>query len=242
MLNSQPIVRSLSIITLCRNDLKGLKRTIESLQILRKIADIQPILVDGNSSDGSIEYALSTNIFDVIIYDQTRGIYNAMNAAIPFLNRDFVVFNNSSDVLIPKYCLKALELSGNAAWISCGILIANGESIIKYRKPPSSKLPLSMPSLHPGTIYALKLLKQHPFSESFKYASDFYQLHKISENHKPLRINFPISVFDTKNSSSNRIASLNETFRAAVKLRKSTLPVLTLHYLIILLTRFLLKI
>ena len=60
-----------SVITICYNDLEGLKRTTSRLLQLKASSitfriDIEFILIDGDSTDGSLEYALSQNLFNIV--------------------------------------------------------------------------------------------------------------------------------------------------------------------------------
>ena len=54
----------LSIITICKNDLSGLKKTVESVKT-QSFKDFEFIIIDGASTDGTVDY-LNQNILSEI--------------------------------------------------------------------------------------------------------------------------------------------------------------------------------
>ena len=75
----------LSIITINYNNAEGLRKTIESV-LAQTYTDIEYIIVDGASSDGSVEvireYEQSLTSRLKWISEPDKGIYNAMNKGI----------------------------------------------------------------------------------------------------------------------------------------------------------------
>jgi glycosyltransferase involved in cell wall biosynthesis len=89
-----------SVITINYNNLQGLKRTFESVQNQTSRQEIQWIVVDGNSNDGSAEFLRenSQNI-DVLIIEPDKGLYDAMNKGLHLAEAPYVWFMNSGDVI-----------------------------------------------------------------------------------------------------------------------------------------------
>lgn len=88
-----------SIITINYNNLEGLKKTIKSV-FEQTYTDIEYIIIDGNSSDGSAEYLESLkNKFNYYLSEPDKGIYDAMNKGIDKVNGNYVLFLNSGDTL-----------------------------------------------------------------------------------------------------------------------------------------------
>jgi putative colanic acid biosynthesis glycosyltransferase len=96
----------LVVITVCYNDLTGLKRTIESLAPFHKII-IRHLVIDGNSNDGTKDYLVqvSKNSNINFISEPDSGIFDAMNKGMTLLkdsvrlNEDYYVwFLNSGDI------------------------------------------------------------------------------------------------------------------------------------------------
>lgn len=90
---------TLSIITINYNNAQGLLKTLDSVAC-QTFPNIQHIIVDGNSSDGSKEIVQDYNFVDVIkISEPDSGIYNAMNKGVKKASGDYLLFLNSGDTL-----------------------------------------------------------------------------------------------------------------------------------------------
>lgn len=92
----------LSIITINYNNAIGLKKTVESV-VNQSYEDIEYIVIDGGSTDGSADYIES--IKDKLSYaisEPDDGIYQAMNKGIDQATREYLLFLNSGDWLYAK--------------------------------------------------------------------------------------------------------------------------------------------
>ena len=72
--------RPVTVVTVTMNNLVGLKRTLESLRS-QSFRDVQHVVIDGASSDGSVEWLREHIAFDdtVVVSERDNGIYDAMN-------------------------------------------------------------------------------------------------------------------------------------------------------------------
>lgn len=93
----------ISVITVCYNSEKLIKRTIESV-LNQSYSNIEYILIDGNSTDNTLNIIKSYEIEarDKVskykwISEVDRGIYDAMNKAISISNGKFLNFLNAGD-------------------------------------------------------------------------------------------------------------------------------------------------
>ncbi len=87
-----------SVITVCYNDLEGLKNTYGSLS-KQKYKNYEWIVVDGASKDGTPGWLKSLNDSCVNWNSEPdKGIFDAMNKGIERASGDFIVFMNSSDM------------------------------------------------------------------------------------------------------------------------------------------------
>jgi len=87
----------ISIITINLNNAEGLNRTIESV-LSQSYPDYEFIIIDGASSDGSVE--IIKNFGSKISFWQSEtddGIYNAMNKGIKHAKGEYCLFLNSGD-------------------------------------------------------------------------------------------------------------------------------------------------
>lgn len=88
----------ISIITIVYNDKKNICRTINSVTSQTARKNIEYIIVDGASTDGTSELIKQKlNDIDIYICEPDDGIYDAMNKGIDCASGDFVIFMNSGD-------------------------------------------------------------------------------------------------------------------------------------------------
>lgn len=92
----------ISIITVCKNSKRFLTETIESV-ISQTYQQIQYIIIDGASSDGTLEIinAFSSKI-DKWTSEPDGGMYEAINKGLQFANGDYILILNSDDVLADR--------------------------------------------------------------------------------------------------------------------------------------------
>lgn len=110
-----------SIITINYNNLKGLIKTVESVQS-QTYRDFEHIIIDGSSIDGSAEYILdqSTN-FSYSVSEPDNGIYHAMNKGIEVAKGEYLLFLNSGDFLAGRQSLSFLIKEANG----CDLIYGN---------------------------------------------------------------------------------------------------------------------
>lgn len=97
----------ITIITINRNDLDGLKKTISSVR--EQTCKLDHIVIDGDSTDGSKAYLES--ISDTLSYwisEPDCGVYDAMNKGIAAATGDYLLFLNAGDHF---YKTKALQMA-----------------------------------------------------------------------------------------------------------------------------------
>ena len=88
----------ISIITINLNNLEGLKKTVHSV-FEQDYPKIEYLIIDGNSTDGSIEFIKSQESkIDYWSAEQDGGIYDAMNKGIVKANGEYLLFLNSGDI------------------------------------------------------------------------------------------------------------------------------------------------
>ncbi len=88
-----------SIITVCRNDLEGLKLTRDSIYN-QSFDDFEWIVVDGNSTDGTVDW-LKRLSDDNLSWtsEPDNGIFDAMNKGMLRATGNYLLFMNSFDEL-----------------------------------------------------------------------------------------------------------------------------------------------
>lgn len=98
-----------SVVTVVRNDLAGLKRTMESV-IRQSSTDFEWIIVDGYSSDGTEILAanLANSNVAKLVSLPPNGIYDAMNHGITNSIGNYIIFLNAGDFFISEKSISTL--------------------------------------------------------------------------------------------------------------------------------------
>jgi len=220
----------ISIITVCRNSESTIRDTILSV-LNQDFSDVEYIVVDGNSSDGTMmiisEY--KDRIFK-IIHEPDQGLYDAMNKGIKNSSGGIIGILNSDDVFNSCEILSSVSevfekynpdcLYGDLVYVDA----ANLSKVVRYWKAGSlrhdSFLKGWMPP-HP-TFFVKKAIYQQygSFNTTFKISADYEILLRFLVKFKLLAYYFPfiitrMRVGGVSNSSiSNRLVSQREDRRA----------------------------
>jgi len=170
----------LSIITINLNNAEGLQNTIKSV-VSQTFDDYEYIIVDGASSDSSIE------IFHLFngsgkkdikwISEPDSGVYQAMNKGIRMSKGEYLLFLNSGDFLVSDNVLNDIFSNDYSGDILCGSCnISERGKVVHVTNPPAV--------ITFGTLYNVGLAHQATFirrnlfdkfgfyDESFKYNAD----------------------------------------------------------------------
>ena len=88
-----------SIITVVKNDIKNIYKTIKSIKE-QSFKNFEYIIIDGKSSDGTTQQIRKHKKYiDLIISEKDKGIYFAMNKGAKLAKGEILVFVNSGDIL-----------------------------------------------------------------------------------------------------------------------------------------------
>ncbi|MDA1182384.1 MAG: glycosyltransferase family 2 protein [Bacteroidetes bacterium] len=92
--------KPISIISIHFNHCEGLKRTAESILAQTKRSLVEWVVIDGGSSDGSVEFlqGLGKSIEHLVI-EPDKGIYDAMNKGLNLCSGEYVWFMNAGDII-----------------------------------------------------------------------------------------------------------------------------------------------
>jgi glycosyltransferase involved in cell wall biosynthesis len=87
----------LSVITIVYNNAAAIERTMLSV-LNQSYTNIEYIIIDGASTDGTLELIKRyENRVAILLSEQDKGIYDAMNKGLALATGDYVLFMNSGD-------------------------------------------------------------------------------------------------------------------------------------------------
>lgn len=216
----------LSIITINYNNAEGLRKTLASVAA-QTYRDIEHIIVDGGSADGSVDVIkeYENTIRQSVTIDQSaiqikwvsepdKGIYNAINKGIQRATGEYIQILNSGDLLAAddaiEQMMEALArhnypelLYGNAVDVNNGKRLSSHGPGIEY-----SLLSLYRATYpHDSTFFKRELFSAERYGlydENLKIVSDWkLYLQAVGlGNVKPVYVDIDVALFDVHGISS----------------------------------------
>ena len=98
----------ISIITISYNSVNTISDTLKSIES-QLMQDFEYIIVDGGSTDGTLEIINNCSRVDKLISEPDNGIYDAFNKGINNSTGDIIGFLNSDDVFYDQNSLKIIN-------------------------------------------------------------------------------------------------------------------------------------
>lgn len=175
----------ISVITINYNNRVGLERTMDSITN-QTYPDLEYIVIDGGSSDGSKEVIQSRQ--KKLMYwvsEADSGIYNAMNKGIRKSTGDYLLFINSGDVLsernVLEHLLENINEKFDLIYGDLKQIYANGkQEIIKMPDFVTVDTLVKATLCHPVTLIKRSLFDKFGlYDESLKIVADWAFFLKI---------------------------------------------------------------
>lgn len=168
-----------TVVTAVLNDAGHIEQTILSV-ISQTDIEIEYIIVDGGSKDGTLELiGKYKDKISLLISEPDRGVYDAMNKGIKYSTGDFVYFLNSGDVLLNPSILSKIkleELKERNAIIYGNVVVAYGniEALEKPRPFFNSKMKFKGIGIcHQSMFFPGKLIRNEKYDLSYNIAADY---------------------------------------------------------------------
>lgn len=166
---------SVSVITVTYNAEPFLQKTIDSIR-RQTYADIEYIVVDGGSTDGTVEIInKNQDIIDGWVSEADSGIYDAMNKGVKLASGDYVIFMNAGDLFYDPCAIeKCMECAGNSDvvygdhWV-----IGSRRNDGHHRAKEPSDLLFGMICSHQSMFFKRSTLLKYQFSLSHGTAGDY---------------------------------------------------------------------
>lgn len=173
-----------SVITVVYNDKDNILSTIESTTN-QTYLNIELIIVDGNSKDGTIEIIRKNEYrIDYWISEPDNGIFDAMNKGIALSNGNWVNFMNAGDRFFNLNVIEQLNLPQYSNYS-----IVYGNAMIGDRlygmKPLTHIHDGRLMACHQSMFFNKSLLKDELFYDlKFKYRCDHELVMRLYVNDK----------------------------------------------------------
>lgn len=168
-----------TVVTAVLNDAGHIEQTILSV-ISQTDIEIEYIIVDGGSKDGTLELiGKYKDKISLLISEPDRGVYDAMNKGIKYSTGDFVYFLNSGDVLLNPSILSKIkfeDVNVRNTIIYGNVVVAYGniEALEKPRPFFNSKMKFKGIGIcHQSMFFPGKLIRNEKYDLSYNIAADY---------------------------------------------------------------------
>lgn len=217
----------ISVITVCYNAKDDIESTIRSVVEQTGFENVEYIVIDGNSTDGTKE--VIKRYKDKISYyvsESDSGIYNAMNKGIKAANGDFIQFLNAGDFYINEKVIEDFlpYLQKAKSNLVIGNLFAFNKytsDVVRIYESFIDKFLFNYQSIpHPCTFFKREIFdKVGLYDENYRIVSDFEwylkYFNKFDGNY--LHVDKYVVVFDLNGVCSNeKNAQLHDKERKEV--------------------------
>lgn len=158
-----------SIVIVTYNAERHLKACMESIK-QQNYELLQLIVIDGGSTDSTQNIIQAyENIVDVWHSESDKGIYDAMNKAIPYVKGQWILFLGADDLLEPGFADMLNELKD--PWgIYYGMVDVNG---IIYKDPYSGYRLAKLNICHQAIFYSSAVFKKYRYNLKYPIWADW---------------------------------------------------------------------
>ncbi|MBW3138219.1 glycosyltransferase [Ferrimonas balearica] len=170
----------ISIVTVTYNNLVGLEATASSIQS-QKCTDFEWLVIDGASSDGSVEFIESfssdnSNLNIRVLSECDKGLYDAMNKGISLAERNYIIFLNAGDLFYSESTIgDVLDKLDDSKSLLVGSSVrfdAKGHEYVKNPKSVSH-LKYGMFCEHQAALFETAICKGLNYNTAYKLSADY---------------------------------------------------------------------
>lgn len=164
----EPLV---SIITVVYQGVEHLEASITNV-LAQKNGDIEYIIIDGGSSDGTVEVLEKYDSdIDFWLSEPDRGIYHAMNKGIAHASGKWVIFMGADDLLIGELHSAIKLLKRNSVIYYGDVILSSTNKKYGGKFTPFRLLKENIP--HQAIFYPAMILKKYAFNERYRLLADY---------------------------------------------------------------------
>lgn len=204
----------LSVITINYNNAEGLRKTVESVSAQTFCGDVEYIIVDGGSTDGSKDIITAhSGLLASWVSEPDSGIYNAMNKGVRMACGDYCLFMNSGDSFHSGDVLqKAIPLLDGTEFIIGRYMLIDSGELTSIEEPLTMMRFYTESVPHQATFIRRDLLLEEPYDESLRIVGDwkFFTKKLIVENLPYKFVDLVIADYDCHGVSSTDVAQVQK--------------------------------
>ena len=171
---------SLSVITVCKNEVQRIQQTADSILSQGDSFKFEWIVIDGGSTDGTLDL-LDTYRSQIAIFHTgpDEGIYHAMNDGVKLASGEYVLFLNGGDFFASSADIGKVLRVATGDVVVCNIEVRYPQEernqIRDYRTVDLGKDYLYWrPFPHSSTLFRRKLFEQYGLHDiNFRIAADW---------------------------------------------------------------------
>jgi glycosyltransferase len=200
-----------TIITVVKNDFKNIKNTIYSV-LNQSYKNIEYIVVDGNSTDGTFNYLKSLKDERVNLYSiNDKNLYEALNFGIKKAKGNYIGILHSGDLYQSKFALSKIKKKIKSEdFYFCNLSYFNSKNLITRNwKFKNNKINIYnfYQIAHPTLFVKKKIAKEYYYNERYYISADIdYIINLIKKKltYKYLNINLTYMKNDGLSSSISK--------------------------------------
>ena len=199
-----------TIVTVTFNCKNVIEETLLSV-INQSYKDIEYIIIDGGSNDGTLEIINKySSQISKIVSEPDKGIFDAMNKSLQYCNGEYVIFINAGDKFVNTDVLTTLFkdkvytadlLYGDTYTQSeFGYKLIKANAIYSQKHNSKDLVFKSQGICHQSLFTKLHILKNIGFDLNYPIGADYDTTNKVFQkgNHELYYVGLPVSVFDDR--------------------------------------------
>lgn len=198
-MNKFPLVSVVTSTFNCKNDFVY---TIESIKTQTALGNIQWIVADGGSTDGTVDLIKDNlDIIDCWFSEPDEGIYDAWNKALKYIKGDWVQFVGAGDEYNDPLVIENVLPTLNAAYPKHDLVYGRLRYISEQAREVRDEVGAPWSDLkgkweyfrprlpiHPEVFHHASLFREMKFDPSYKIAGDSHFLMRCIKTKDPLYI------------------------------------------------------
>ena len=205
--------RLITVITVCYNSERAIKRTIDSVINQTAREKVEFIIIDGNSNDATLDIIKKIHIENkglgnfILKSEADAGVYDAMNKGATLATGEWILYLNSGDIFHDSKIIEDFiqHLEDIDAMVVYGDTIyKNGKKEFYHKSGQAKNLTYKKPFCHQSVFVRTEIQNKYKFNCKYRIQADYDMFLRIYlDGLKIERWNRIISIFAQDGISSD---------------------------------------